>query len=271
MLLGILISVLGLVLSVSPLIAWCFLVLSTLSGCGWLKSKIPSTSLALYFIVSVLGSLLFLASCYYSPLSGILLQLSLLLKLGFPPFQFWVSAVFRYLDMASLFIFIGPIKTGPLYLFLNVEISCTLLAIPSLFLGIVLLWLGSSNWSVIYASGSCQLMFLLFLPPTSFFVFWGVYCLSLFNFTLLQFNLISPLLAFLNLGGVPPLSMFWGKVYVVMILPILISILVLIISLLALWPYVRCALSDTRSRSSSLFLQCLLVTVPAVVIRLFVL
>lgn len=88
MLFGILISVIGTALSTSHLIIWSFLVLSTLSTCGWLKSRIPRDALVLYFVVSVLGGLLFLVSSCEFFLSCLLLQLALLLKLGFFPFQF---------------------------------------------------------------------------------------------------------------------------------------------------------------------------------------
>jgi len=141
--LGILISILGIVMVVSPLISWCFLVLSTLSTCGFLKPKIPSSSLALFFVISVLSSLLFLVSSGSASFSGLLLQLSLLLKIGLAPFQFWVSSVLRPLDLVSLFLFLGPIKTGFLFLFLSSSSSSFLLALPSLLLGISFLWLGS--------------------------------------------------------------------------------------------------------------------------------
>ena len=88
MLLGILLSVLGTCLCTSHLIIWSFLVLRTLSACGWLKTSLPRDALVLYFVVSVLGGLLFLVSSCEFQFSSVLLQLALLLKIGFFPFQF---------------------------------------------------------------------------------------------------------------------------------------------------------------------------------------
>jgi len=208
MLLGIYISIIGIVLVVSPLVTWFFIVLGTLSTLGFLKPKISSSSLVLYFVVSVLGSLLFLVSSGALIFSGLLLQLAMLLKIGLAPFHFWVSSVLRSLDLVSLFLFLGPIKFGFLFLFLDSSSSTFLLALPSLLLGLSFLWLGSQAWSVIYASGSSNLIILLFLSPTIFTSYYLIYCVSLFGLVLLQYKLISSYLAFLNLGAVPPLSLF---------------------------------------------------------------
>ena len=88
MLLGILTSVLGTCLSSSQLLVWSFLVIGSLSVCGWLKAFLSSDALVLYFVVSVLGGLLFLISCGEFEVSSLVLQLALLLKLGIAPFQF---------------------------------------------------------------------------------------------------------------------------------------------------------------------------------------
>jgi len=141
--LGIFISIIGLMLAMTPLVIWFFLVLGTLSTCGFLKPKIPSSCLVLYFVVSVLGSLLFLVSPGALSFSGLLLQLSMLLKIGFAPFQFWVSSVLRALDLASLFLFMGPIKFGFLFLFLDSCSESCYLALPSLLLGLPFLWVGA--------------------------------------------------------------------------------------------------------------------------------
>jgi len=87
-LLGILVSVAGTSIVSSHFIVWSFLVVGSLSVCGWLKPKVSSDALVLYFVISALGSLIFLVSCGSFVLSSLLLQLSLLLKLGLAPFQF---------------------------------------------------------------------------------------------------------------------------------------------------------------------------------------
>ena len=112
MLLGILLSVTGTTLVCSQFWVWTFLVLGSLSVSCWLKSKVTTEAIILYFVVSVLGSLVFLVSCSELWFSCTLIQLSLMLKLGFAPFQFWVFKVLSPLDLSSLCFFLGPLKFG---------------------------------------------------------------------------------------------------------------------------------------------------------------
>jgi len=88
MLVGIFVSVAGRALSLSPFIVWSFFVIGTLSITAWLKNILPSSSLVLYFVISVLGGLLFLlGSCAWLQQYPIII-LALLLKIGLFPFQF---------------------------------------------------------------------------------------------------------------------------------------------------------------------------------------
>ena len=112
MLLGILISVTGTILVCSQFWVWSFLVLGSLSVSCWLKTKVTTDAIVLYFVVSVLGSLVFLVSWSGQSFSIALLQLSLMLKLGLAPFQFWVFKVLSPLDLSSLCFFLGPTKVG---------------------------------------------------------------------------------------------------------------------------------------------------------------
>jgi len=96
----------------STLPIWSFIVLGTLSICGWLKTKVGTDALALYFVVSVVRSLLFLMSSGAHILSASILQLALLLKLGLAPFHFWVYKVIISLSTSSACVFLGPLKLG---------------------------------------------------------------------------------------------------------------------------------------------------------------
>lgn len=135
MLVGIFVSVAGSALSLSPFIVWSFFVIGTLSICAWLKSFLPSSSLVLYFVISVLGGLLFLlGSCAWLTQYPIVI-LALLLKIGLFPFQFWIIKVLSHLPLMSLCFFLGPMKTGLLYLLLNTSSTSLSLAGLSLLLG----------------------------------------------------------------------------------------------------------------------------------------
>lgn len=87
-------------------------MLGTLSICGWLKTKVTSDALVLYFVISVISSLLFLLRSGEHPLSPIFLHFALLLKLGMAPFHFWVYKVIVHLPLPTLCIFLGPLKLG---------------------------------------------------------------------------------------------------------------------------------------------------------------
>lgn len=205
---GILLSILGTLLSVSALITWSFLVLGTLCLTSWLKAKLPARSLVLYFVVSVLGSLSFLISCCGLPCSSILLQLSILLKLGLAPFQFWVHSVLSHLDMLSLCFFLGPTKFGLLFLLVCGSPSSSYLYLLSTFIGVFMLYLSRHLHLLLYASGSVQLIILSFLSSSVILVYWSIYMLALAGLALVPSSLFSPLMAFLGLAALPPFAFF---------------------------------------------------------------
>jgi len=262
MFLGILVSVFGTTLVVSHTLAWVFLIIGTLSVCGWLKPKVCSDAVVTYFVISVLGSLLFLVSCSGSFVSFFTLQLALTLKLGMAPFQFWVYKVLSPLRVADLCFFLGPSKVGLLWLLVSIQSPSLLLVSASLLLGLSLLILTSSLSLVLFASGATQLLILVLLGPSSFPLYYSIYLTALLGITWFSFHLISPFFAFLGLGALPPLTMFWAKVYALLTLPFLWSGLVLVLSVLSLWPYLRCFVGVPGPASSSLSHSAFLVLLP---------
>lgn len=268
MLLGILISVLGTCLATSQLIVWSFLVIGSLSVCGWLKTTLSSDALVLYFVVSVLGGLLFLISCIENGLSSLVLQLSILLKLGLAPFQFWVYKVLSQLDLGQLCFFLGPLKVGLLWLLVNLSSPSLVLASGSLFLGLSLLWLSYKLQLVLYASGACQLLILLLMGSPTFCLYITIYLLALFGVSCISSSLVSSLIAFLCLGAVPPLTMFWAKVIAIFLLPFFSSALVLLISLLSLWPYLRTAIFLNSPAQTSFTILASLIILPCFLVSL---
>lgn len=184
------------------------MVIGSLSVCGWLKPKVCSDALVTYFVISVLGSLLFLVCCSGSFVSFFTLQLALTLKLGMAPFHFWVYKVISSLRVADLCFFLGPSKVGLLWLLVSIHSPSLLLVSASLFLGLSLLLLSSSLSMVLFASGATQLFILVLLGPSSFPLYYSIYLTALLGITWFSFNLISPFFAFLGLGALPPLTMF---------------------------------------------------------------
>jgi len=172
---GVLLSVLGPLCLPSPIWAWGFLVLGSLSTTLWLKPRLPPDSLALYFVVSVLGSLLFCISSSNTAPLRLLCCLGLLLLLGFSPFQFWVFKVLVHLDLFSLFLFLGPIKIRYLYLLLLSLRSFWVLGLLPFVVGSLVLFSSGLLCLILYSSSSLQVILLFFMDPTFFVLFFSIY------------------------------------------------------------------------------------------------
>jgi hypothetical protein len=205
-----------------------------------------------------------LTSCSVFYFSDLVLQFSLLLKLGLPPFQFWVYVVLRSLSLADLCFFLGPLKTGLLWLLVSSSLNALFLISLSLLVGILLLWHSCSPHLLLFGSGLCQAVIFVCLGPSVFPLYFAIYLLALLGVSVSQTSLLSPFLAFLRLGSLPPLSIFWAKVLAISILPNTLVCLVLLVSILTLWPYVRYSItfSYSSSCSSSLPFVLLLILPP---------
>jgi len=194
---------------------------------------------------------LFLSSCSVFFFSDLILLLSLLLKLGLPPFQFWVYVVLRSFSLPDLCFFIGPLKTGLLWLLVSCTTSPFFFVSLSLFIGLLLIWHSCSVHLLLFGSGLCQVVVFVCLGPSFFPLYFAIYLLALLGVSVSQTSLLSPFLAFLRLGSLPPLCIFWAKVLAISCLPNTLVCLVLLVSILTLWPYVRYAISCSSSSSSA--------------------
>lgn len=139
MLLGVLLSTLGIITSSTPFAAWIFLVISTVCSLGFLKPFLSSSSLVLFFLVSVLGGLLFLGGSLQIPYLTIVAQVGLILKLGLVPFHFWVVTIVPQLSGFPTYIFLGFLKLGPLWLLINSSAFTVILSLPSFFVSLPLI------------------------------------------------------------------------------------------------------------------------------------
>jgi len=261
MVLGVVLSLLGLLSCSSPFFLWAFIVLGTLCLTSYTSALLPSSSLILFFAVSELGSLLFLLGSILVDQCRLVLALSLLLKLGFAPFQFWVYPVLSHLSVPSLFFVIGPSKLGLLHLFVSVCGSSSFLCFLCLLVGLNILFLSTSLNFLLYASGSVQLLFLVCLGPLAFFRYYFSYLTAVSCLVACYYSLLSPLSSILSLSGLPPLAFFWGKVYALSVLPFYSGCLLLAASCLSLFPYLSWALLRSSSTASSPTLLSLLTLV----------
>jgi len=251
MVLGVVLSLLGLLSCSSPFVLWAFIVLGTLCLTSYTSALLPSSSLILFFAVSELGSLLFLLGSVLVGPSCLVIALALLLKLGFAPFQFWVYPVLSHLSVPSLFFIIGPSKLGLLHLFVSVCGSYSFLCYLCLLVGLNILFLTTSLNFLLYASGSVQILFLVCLGPLAFFPYYFSYLTAVFCLVACYYSLLSPLSSILSLSGLPPLVFFWGKVLALSVLPFYSGCLLLLASCFSLFPYLSWALVRNAITPSS--------------------
>ena len=263
MLAGILCSQLGLLSCSSFYVLWFFMVLSTLCTCGWLKSFLPPSSLVLYFLVSALGTLIFFIRPCVPLLFNSILVLGLFLILGLAPFQFWVLPVLIHFPLPSLIAFLGPLKLG--YLFILVGASSASLCLPffSFLVGRIFLFTTTSPAMILYSSSAMQLLPLFLLGPLAFWSFHLTYLLSTSTFLFFFIGVATPLFCFFCLIGLPPLGMFWAKLHALSLLPSYQGFLLISVSSLLIFPYVRASLSIQSKGYTSLLLASVLVCLPA--------
>lgn len=245
------------------------MALGTLTITAWLSSYADSCCLCVYFLVSVLGGILFLLSALETFFSSFLLQCAITLKLGLAPFHFWVFNLLRFLPLPSLCIFLGPAKAGLLWVLVSSHSISLPFASLSLLLGIIWLWLSFSFSLILYSSRSCQFLIFFLLGPSYVIVFYLLYCLALLAVLCISFEIISPFLAFLCLAGLPPLTMFSAKLLALSILSFASGLLLVLISVLSFLPYLTFSLSLRSISASRPLLVCLLIVLPLIVVYLF--
>merc|ERR1712042_258 len=197
-------------------------------------SPIP---LSIYFISSVLGGLLFVFSSLSSSLPPFFTFSSLLLLLGFFPFQFWSFSVLSHLSLFRVCIFLGPIKFGYLWLLLESPTYYFWLGLLRLSTGLLILYTSNTAWALLWASSSALLFQLLLLDTLLGLIYYVVYSLSLLSISYFHLNSHPLTLPFLGLAGIPPLGIFWAKVLSLLSLPNLHCLALLLISGVVLYPY----------------------------------
>nr|YP_009176365.1 NADH dehydrogenase subunit 2 [Enchiridium sp. MTA_2015]ALI86930.1 NADH dehydrogenase subunit 2 [Enchiridium sp. MTA_2015] len=191
-----------------------------------------------YFLVQVLGSMLFAWGSILGNFS-ILGVMGLCIKLGVPPFFWWVPSVFNRLDWFSI-ILMSTVQKVPLIILIRLAFDLSLwLSLLICFLGLVISAIGinfSNNqikllmaWSSI---GNMSLFFCLFNFYFNMAIIYFVcYSISVFGVGLILFKngvnlldsnsenginidlLLNVSLAVLIFSGLPPLLGFISKIY----------------------------------------------------------
>jgi len=255
---GLLLSQSGLLFCTSPFSVWAFLVLSTLCSVCYFKSYLSSAPLVVFFISSVIGGLLFLAGLLLLSSSCWVSNIGLLLKLGLSPFHFWAIRVVSFLFGWALFVFLGLLKLGPMFLLLNSSSNLFFWGLISLAFGFFVTWTSNSACYLLLGSGALLFCVLVTLSSSTLCRFFCAYILSLLLCCDHDVFSISSLMAWVSMAGLPPFPFFLSKVLALMLCPFFSGLLVLLVGGVTLFPYVFFGLCTSSRFPSSLFtLSCL--------------
>lgn len=190
-----------------------------------------------YYIPSVIGGLLWLVGSFCFPFMPYLIFLGLSLKLGLFPFTGWAVSVCLGLRPHQLFFFLGPLKVGLLYLIIFSSPVCFPLSFLSFVFGLVMLSSSSSFFLILLSSSLITFFYFTFISPFAFIFYLCTYLVTLFLLSGLPGLECSLLTALLGLAGLPPFSLFWGKLLVLVSLPPSLSLCFLRLSGLCLPAY----------------------------------
>lgn len=262
-------------------VVWFILELNTISICYLIlldirKVKINDSSVFFYYLVQVFSSFIlvcrvFLFSIFYFSL---VLMLMVFLKMGGWPLHLWYIKIFDKLDMSyNSIIFLSTLqKVLPIFILSFFLFSPLLFYLFSffcfwtIFISIIYLFYGDClSFKSIIALSSLNSNGWMFLSLVSslavYFIFFFLYSFSLLVVLLYSFSsllknsfivgIISfiSILLFSSLGGLPPFTIFWGKLLVVKFLllsyfPFELIFFIIIGSCLVLYYYMYIFLID---------------------------
>jgi len=226
--------------SVQWFIVWIFLEINTLSICFLFskdlsKGKLKLIFVVIYYSVQVFSSLLILISvikCEFLLFqnSDFLLLIGVLIKMGLWPFHSWYLKIIYRLEINfdSLWIMITWQKLLPLFIILfstllHVESFLLVLVILNLILSLIYLKnvlniksvlgfssINSNRWLIILVFFSI-IIWKLFLLVYSLRIISIIYFVNREGTRRIR-NLVILLALVFNIGGLPPILMFWAKV-----------------------------------------------------------
>nr|AWV83380.1 NADH dehydrogenase subunit 2 [Yezoterpnosia nigricosta] len=229
-------------------------------------SVYSSESMMKYFIIQGMGSSLFFFSLMLMFVYDInyLMMISLLIKMGCPPFHLWFPSVMEGLSWLNCFFLSTIQKFVPIMLISYLNLNVTLFIIMSCLWGSLsglmysslrkiiayssiynLGWMisGTSiinySWIIYYLIYSLTLMMVCY----SFYIF-GMNYLNQFFLTSMNFmKLIFMMIIFLSMGGMPPFLGFFPKLILVYCLILnnmfFICFILLVSALLVMFFYLR--------------------------------
>nr|WGT87755.1 NADH dehydrogenase subunit 2 [Sclomina erinacea]WGT87885.1 NADH dehydrogenase subunit 2 [Sclomina erinacea] len=257
------------------------------------KEKVNSTfeSCMIYFLIQSMGSILMLISILMNPffsisqtleqeLFSMMLTISMVLKMGGPPFHFWFPEILDKMTWPGCFILMTWQKIAPMYI-----LSC-IIDLNSLFMSIITLIMvltgsiGGLNqtsirkimgyssmdhmgWMIVCMKFNNSLWVFYFLIYAIIlasiiytFNFYSTYYINQYSNKSLNFTeKFMIIIAFLSLGGLPPFLGFLPKLIVIQLTIMynsyIISMILVMTTLITLFYYIRLISSILLINSST--------------------
>nr|YP_009370174.1 NADH dehydrogenase subunit 2 [Haemaphysalis concinna]ARO89812.1 NADH dehydrogenase subunit 2 [Haemaphysalis concinna]UNO53962.1 NADH dehydrogenase subunit 2 [Haemaphysalis concinna] len=226
-------------------------------------------SMITYFIIQSFSSILFfmsssMISIGYSTLMGILINISILIKLAMIPFHFWLTSISEILDYNSFLIILTFQKVIPLFILdkMKMEISL-LISIMSLMLSSIMIFNFKIFKKILIFSSISHLswmIIIMFIPSNFWIMYMLIYfmminsilkilknnkILSINNMTNMKLPVnekIKMIISMLSLGGLPPFLGFLIKFIAISLIikySIIIMMILIISSLINIYIYIR--------------------------------
>nr|AYV91135.1 NADH dehydrogenase subunit 2 [Parantica sita]UXD06477.1 NADH dehydrogenase subunit 2 [Parantica sita]WAX37256.1 NADH dehydrogenase subunit 2 [Parantica sita] len=230
-----------------------------------LKYFLTQTIASINFLFSILLKLIFLKN-FFEDFFSIMINSSLLMKMGSAPFHFWFPNITEGLSWFNCFILMTWQKISPMILlsyYLNMNFIMIIMIFNSI-IGVIgsfnqnsirkLLAFSSINnlaWmlaSISISNSIWNLFFIIYsllnmIMCSIFYIINIFYINQMYNFNLNFFIKFSIMINFLSLGGLPPFLGFFSKWIVINFLInnnwLLINFFFIMMSLIMIFVYIR--------------------------------
>nr|YP_009045429.1 NADH dehydrogenase subunit 2 [Parantica sita]AHA03780.1 NADH dehydrogenase subunit 2 [Parantica sita] len=230
-----------------------------------LKYFLTQTIASINFLFSILLKLIFLKN-FFENFFSIMINSSLLMKMGSAPFHFWFPNITEGLSWFNCFILMTWQKISPMILlsyYLNMNFIMIIMIFNSI-IGVIgsfnqnsirkLLAFSSINnlaWmlaSISISNSIWNLFFIMYsllnmIMCSIFYIINIFYINQMYNFNLNFFIKFSIMINFLSLGGLPPFLGFFSKWIVINFLInnnwLLITFFFIMMSLIMIFVYIR--------------------------------
>jgi len=262
MVLLLLMSSLGLCFVISSLPLFLFFSLQTIAFIAYLSKVLDCHTATLYFVPNLVGSLLWLVGNLGPRCFSVSVLLGLMLKLGLFPFWGWGVIVSVRLPSLSLFLFMVPLKFGTLHVLLFTVKVSPILASLCYLSGLYFLYLSNSLGLLLFGSSLVTFCYFCIMTQSVWLFYFLAYALVLSSCCALPYCSLSASLSLFSLSGAAPLSLFWGKFYLLLCLQPWFACFFLLLTALPIPAYFSFLFGVIDTRVSSPFFLCVCVLAP---------